>query len=63
MHFIPVHQLTGYARLFGQEECRQVPVTDRVAANLLSLPLYPLLRDGEQDLVIDAMTTIVRGIG
>lgn len=41
VHFIPVHRLTGFARLFGAEERAALPVTDRVAAELLSLPLYP----------------------
>ena len=45
VHFIPVHQFRGYAALLGDEECAAVPVTDRVADELLSLPLYPGLTD------------------
>ncbi len=49
VHFIPVHRLTGYARLLGPDECRAVPVTDRLADELLSLPLYPSLTDDDVD--------------
>jgi dTDP-4-amino-4,6-dideoxygalactose transaminase len=41
VHFIPVHRLTGFARLFDADERAALPVTDRVADELLSLPLYP----------------------
>ena len=51
VHFIPVHQLTGYAKLLGPEECGAVPVTDRVAEELLSLPLYPGMSDDDVDVV------------
>jgi dTDP-4-amino-4,6-dideoxygalactose transaminase len=51
VHFIPVHQLTGYARLLGADELAAVPVTDRVADELLSLPLYPGLADEAVDRV------------
>jgi dTDP-4-amino-4,6-dideoxygalactose transaminase len=49
VHFIPVHRLTGYARLLGADESAAVPVTDRVADELLSLPLYPDLTDQAVD--------------
>jgi len=41
VHFIPVHQLSGFAAVLGPQECASVPVTDHVAAELLSLPMYP----------------------
>jgi dTDP-4-amino-4,6-dideoxygalactose transaminase len=55
VHFIPVHQLTGYRRVLGPEECGSVPVTDQVAAELLSLPMYPGLSDAEIDQVATAV--------
>jgi dTDP-4-amino-4,6-dideoxygalactose transaminase len=55
VHFIPVHQLDGYARLLGTEEAASVPVTDQVAQRLLSLPLYPTLPDTAVDLVVDRL--------
>jgi len=59
VHFIPIHQLTGYARLLGPDECAAVPVTDRVADELLSLPLYPGLTEADVDLVIGRLLELV----
>jgi dTDP-4-amino-4,6-dideoxygalactose transaminase len=56
VHFIPVHQLTGYARLFTAEERVAMCVTNRVAKRLLSLPLYPSLTDDEVDRVSEQLT-------
>ncbi len=56
VHFIPVHQLTGYARLFTTEERAALPVTDRIASQLLSLPLYPSLSEQEVDRVSEHLT-------
>jgi dTDP-4-amino-4,6-dideoxygalactose transaminase len=60
VHFIPVHHLTGYAQLLGPDECAAVPVTDRVAAELLSLPLYPGLSDDAVDRVTNRLAELVR---
>ena len=60
VHFIPVHRLTGFAGVLGPDECGSCPVTDRVADELLSLPLYPSLRDGQQAAVVDAITSTLR---
>jgi dTDP-4-amino-4,6-dideoxygalactose transaminase len=59
VHFIPVHQLTGYARLLGPVERAAVPVTDRVADELLSLPLYPGLADADADLVVGRLLELL----
>jgi dTDP-4-amino-4,6-dideoxygalactose transaminase len=59
VHFIPVHQLSAYADLLGPDECASVPVTDRVADELLSLPLYPGLSDADVDLVADQLRDLV----
>jgi perosamine synthetase len=61
MHFIPVHRLTAYARLLGAEECASVPVTDRLADELLSIPLYPALSDEHQDKVIAVLADALGG--
>jgi dTDP-4-amino-4,6-dideoxygalactose transaminase len=55
IHFIPVHHLTGYARLFTADERAALPVTDQVAAELLSLPLYPDLAETEVDRIVDQL--------
>jgi len=61
VHFIPVHQLSAYARLLGPDAAAAVPATEQVASELLSLPIYPDLSDQEVDVVaarlVDAVTT------
>ena len=58
VHFIPVHQLAGYRDLLGPAECRSVPVTDQVANELLSLPLYPALSEMNVDRVAAALLAL-----
>ncbi len=58
VHFIPVHQLSAYRRILGPEEIASVPVTDRVAAELLSLPMYPALADRDVDHIAGALAAI-----
>lgn len=55
VHFIPVHQLSAYDRILGPEECRSVPVTDRIAQEVLSLPMYPALADADVTRVAAAL--------
>ena len=59
VHFIPVHQLSAYQRILGPEECRSVPVTDQIAQEVLSLPMYPALTDADVTRVADALLGIV----
>jgi dTDP-4-amino-4,6-dideoxygalactose transaminase len=51
-HYVPLHS-APYARRLGVEG--ELPVTDRVAATLLRLPLHPLLTADEVDRVIAAV--------
>jgi len=60
VHFIPVHQLSAYQRILGPEECRSVPVTDRVAQEVLSLPIYPGLAEAELAHVAESLLTLTR---
>jgi len=60
VHFVPVHQLAGFAMALGHLECASCPVTDLVGEQLLSLPLYPALTDDQQSVVIEAVTEVVR---
>lgn len=55
VHFIPVHQLSGFRRALGPRECQSVPVTDQVAGELLSLPIYPALSEADVDQVARAL--------
>ena len=59
VHFIPVHQLSGFRRILGPEECRSVPVTDQIAQEVLSLPMYPTLADADVTQVAEALRGIV----
>ena len=58
VHFIPVHQLSAYRRILPPDEGRSVPVTDRVADEVVSLPMYPGLTEPELAHVTDAVAAI-----
>lgn len=58
VHFIPVHRLTGFRQLLGPEECDSVPVTDRVAAEVLSLPMHTALTESDVARVAAAVREI-----
>ena len=58
VHFIPVHQLSAYRRILGPAECRSVPVTDQVAGEVVSLPMYPGLTDSDIAHVTEAVAAI-----
>ena len=51
-HYVPLHS-SPHGRRLGAEQ--QLPVTDRVAATLLRLPLHPRLSDAEVERVIEAV--------
>jgi dTDP-4-amino-4,6-dideoxygalactose transaminase len=55
-HYVPLHS-APHGRALGTGE-RSLPVTDRVAATLLRLPLHPLLTESEIRRVVD----VVRGL-
>ena len=59
VHFIPVHQLSAYRGILGPEECRSVPVTDQIAHEVLSLPMYPALADADVSRVAVALREVV----
>jgi dTDP-4-amino-4,6-dideoxygalactose transaminase len=50
-HYVPLHSSPRGRALASSE----LPVTDRVAATLLRLPIHPLLSDGEVERVIEAV--------
>jgi dTDP-4-amino-4,6-dideoxygalactose transaminase len=51
-HYVPLHS-SPYGRSLGPPT--DLPVTDRVAATLLRLPLHPLLEEADVDRVIAAV--------
>lgn len=52
-HYIPLHS-APQGRALGAHEL-SLPVTDRVAATLLRLPLHPLMSDEDVDYVVEAV--------
>src|SRR5690606_31753527 len=60
VHFIPAHRLSAYREIVGAEECERLPVTDRVAGELLALRLYPGLSADAQDRVVAALPEALR---
>jgi dTDP-4-amino-4,6-dideoxygalactose transaminase len=51
LHYPPIHRFSLYA---GQEQ-RRLPVTEKVASRLLTLPLYGHMADDQVDLVADTL--------
>jgi dTDP-4-amino-4,6-dideoxygalactose transaminase len=56
-HFaVPVHLQPGY-RFLGYDE-GSFPVSERLAEQLISLPLYPEMTDAQVDYVVDILTKV-----
>lgn len=53
----PVHTMTGFAHLGYSEG--SLPVTEKIAGEIFSLPMYPSLQASEQDRVIDALRQVL----
>jgi aminotransferase EvaB len=56
----PVHTMTGFAHL-GYEP-GSLPVTEELANEIFSLPMYPSLTLDTQDKVISALTEVLRTV-
>lgn len=54
----PIHTMKGYAHLGGKDG--DLPLTEAAAKEVFSLPMYPALRDAEQDTVCTALHEILR---
>lgn len=58
MHYPwPIHLMRGYADLGYREGA--LPVTERVAREIFSLPMYPALSDAEQDRVCEGLRQVL----
>jgi dTDP-3-amino-2,3,6-trideoxy-4-keto-D-glucose/dTDP-3-amino-3,4,6-trideoxy-alpha-D-glucose/dTDP-2,6-dideoxy-D-kanosamine transaminase len=56
----PVHTMTGFAHLgYGTGS---LPVTERLAGEIFSLPMYPALPADRQDKVIDVLREVISGL-
>ena len=60
VHFIPLHTMTHYRERWGTR-VGDLPVTERVAEELLSLPLYPDMTDADADRVVGAVREAFHG--
>ena len=57
----PIHTMRGYACLgYGKGS---LPVTEKAAAEIFSLPMYPSQADAEHDRVCAALRDILSGLG
>lgn len=56
----PVHTMSGFSR-FGWR-VGDLPITEAMAEQIFSLPMYPGLTDEQQSLVIDALHAVLRDI-
>ncbi|MFE9466523.1 DegT/DnrJ/EryC1/StrS family aminotransferase [Streptomyces virginiae] len=54
----PVHTMRGFAHL--GVEAGSLPVTERLAGEIFSLPMYPSLPEAAQDKVIEALHEVLR---
>ena len=60
LHYpVPLHQQPCY-RSWGYQQA-SLPVTERVASEVLSLPMFPHLKTGEQLRIADAIAAFVQG--
>ena len=56
----PIHLMRGYRSLgYGEGS---LPQTEQAAREILSLPMYPLLSESDQDRVCDALRAVVPGL-
>ena len=55
IHYPPIHYLSA----FSHEGDAELPVTNRVADRLLTLPLHPLLEDEDVEYVSEALLAAV----
>lgn len=50
MHYRPIHTFSAYHGVRAE-----VPITDRIAPSILTLPLFPSLSDEQMDQVVDSL--------
>jgi dTDP-3-amino-2,3,6-trideoxy-4-keto-D-glucose/dTDP-3-amino-3,4,6-trideoxy-alpha-D-glucose/dTDP-2,6-dideoxy-D-kanosamine transaminase len=56
----PIHTMSGYKYLGYKEG--DLPITEKIANEIFSLPMYPSLTDEQQDTVIDVLRNILRSL-
>ncbi len=58
VHFIPVHRHPFYAEQYGYRE-GDLPVADELYSRIISLPLYPGMKDDDVRYVIDVVRHLI----
>jgi UDP-4-amino-4,6-dideoxy-N-acetyl-beta-L-altrosamine transaminase len=61
VHYIPVHLQPYYKERFGFKE-GDLPVAESFYAREVSLPIYPLLKDAEVEMVVEAVVKALEGV-
>ena len=61
VHFIPNHRQPYFLRLLGAQVANQCPEADRVADQILSLPLHPWLDEADVDRVCAVLAALASG--
>ncbi|MEU6605319.1 DegT/DnrJ/EryC1/StrS family aminotransferase [Streptomyces shenzhenensis] len=56
----PIHTMTGFAHLGYREG--SLPVTERLAREIFSLPMYPSLAPEAQDRVVEALREVLKAL-
>lgn len=59
LHFLAVHLQPYYREMYGYKE-GDLPHTEKASQSLFSLPLYPLLKDEEQERVVETLRRLVK---
>lgn len=60
VYFSPVHLTTFYTRDFGHRT-GELPVTERISGEVLTLPMYPTLSEDEMDYIADQIRDFFAG--
>jgi len=58
VHFIPVHRHPFYAEQYGYKE-GDLPVADELYSRIISLPLYPGMKEDDVQYVIDVVRHLI----
>lgn len=61
LHYVPIHRLTYFARK-AKFSTKRLKVSDSLWKTVLSLPLYPTIREGELEKVSDAVLRCAHGL-
>jgi dTDP-4-amino-4,6-dideoxygalactose transaminase len=56
IHYRPIHTFSAY-----QDVSAKVPVTDRIASSILTLPLFPSLSNTQMDMVVEELQACLTG--